>query len=79
LASPSNTHGIALQEGDISPLLVDTCGAAKLLQMSPSWLEHDRQRVKPEVPFVRIGARTVRYRISDLSEYAAGKVRGAAA
>ncbi len=48
--------------------------AAGVIGMSPSWLEHDRQKAKPEIPFVRIGARSVRYRVSDLLAYAERRI-----
>ena len=46
--------------------LLATPLAAEFIGMSPSWLEHDRLKTKPEVPFVKIGARAVRYRVVDL-------------
>jgi predicted DNA-binding transcriptional regulator AlpA len=46
--------------------LLATPLAAEFIGMSPSWLEHDRLKTKPEVPYVKIGARAVRYRVVDL-------------
>lgn len=46
--------------------LLSTPLAAEFIGMSPSWLEHDRLKTKPEVPYVKIGARAVRYRVVDL-------------
>lgn len=52
-----------------SPALVErllpTSQASQLIGFSNSYLEHDRLRSAPLVPFVRIG-RAVRYRHSDL-------------
>ncbi len=44
--------------------------------MSPSWLEHDRGKKHPEIPFVRMGQRNVRYRMSDLTAYAEKRLHG---
>lgn len=45
--------------------LVTTTTAAEITSLSVSWYEHDRLKLKPTVPFVKIG-RAVRYRLSDL-------------
>jgi hypothetical protein len=54
--------------------LVDTRGAAAFLKMSATWLEHDRGKPSPRIPFVRVGVRAVRYRVSDLVNYAASQI-----
>jgi hypothetical protein len=53
-----------------------TPAAARIIGMSVSWLEHDRQKMRPEIPFVRIGDRSVRYRLGDLLAYAQRRVVG---
>lgn len=60
------------------PLFIDTVGAANILGMSASWLEHDRQQPTPRIPFVRFGARAVRYRIDDLVNYQTAQAGGGA-
>ncbi len=50
--------------------------AARIIGMSPSWLAHDRQKPRPEIPFVRIGVRAIRYRVSDLLAYAENRTVG---
>jgi hypothetical protein len=59
----------ALSERVSALAQVDTTDAAKIIGMSESWLEHDRQKPVPEIPFVRMGARAVRYRLTVLGEY----------
>ena len=54
--------------------LKDTGDAARILGMSRSWLDHDRQKVHPDIPFVRVGRRAVRYRVSDLLAYAESRI-----
>jgi predicted DNA-binding transcriptional regulator AlpA len=54
--------------------LKDTAEAAEILGMSRSWLDHDRQKIQPDIPFVRVGRRAVRYRVSDLLAYAESRV-----
>ncbi|HWA17739.1 MAG TPA: hypothetical protein VG757_01970 [Devosia sp.] len=63
----------------ILPALVDTTEAARLIGMSSTWLEHDRMEQKPKVPFVRIGVRAVRYRLTDLHAYVEHRLVPAAA
>jgi hypothetical protein len=68
-----------LQDKDPSPTvdahpLCDTKAAARILGMSPSWLNHDRMKLPPEIPFVRVGDRSVRYRLVDLLAYAERKI-----
>jgi hypothetical protein len=57
--------------------LKDTAAAASLIGMSPSWLEHDRMNMRPEIPYVRIGRRAVRYRVADLIAYVERKTQRA--
>ena len=56
--------------------LRSTPAAARIIGMSVSWLEHDRQKFRPEIPFVRVGTRAVRYRLTDLLAYAQRRVVG---
>lgn len=48
--------------------LVTTKVAAAYLGVSASFLEKDRWRGS-RIPFVRIGARTIKYRLSDLDAF----------
>ena len=59
------------------PALLATPKAAEFIGMSVSWLEHDRLKTKPEIPFVKIGTRAVRYRLSDLTAFV-GDLKAAA-
>lgn len=54
--------------------LLNTKQAAKLLGISPAFLERDRW-AGARVKFVKIGSRTVRYRLSDLESYIDSQVR----
>lgn len=57
-----------------APLLVDTASAAAMLGLSPRTLEGMRARGGGP-PYVRVSARCVRYRVTDLEAWAAGLVR----
>jgi len=46
--------------------LIKTDQAAAVLGVSPAFLERDRCRKVPTIPFVRLSARAVRYRPRDL-------------
>lgn len=48
--------------------LLHTKDAAKFLNVSVAFLERDRW-AGARVPFVRVGARAVRYRLDDLEAY----------
>lgn len=54
--------------------LLTTQEAAAYLGVSPSFLERDRW-AGAQIPFVRIGRRTVRYRLNELDNYIAGQTR----
>ncbi|MAM72036.1 MAG: DNA-binding protein [Gammaproteobacteria bacterium] len=54
--------------------LLDTKQAAKYLGVSAAFLERDRW-AGAKIPFVKIGTRSIRYRLSDLDEYIESKVR----
>jgi excisionase family DNA binding protein len=56
-----------------SPLL-NTTDAAKYLGVSKAFLERDRW-AGARVPFIRVGSRAVRYRITDLDTYIEKQVR----
>lgn len=51
-----------------APDLLNTLEAAELLKVSVSFLRKDRRLDNPYVPFVRLGAKIVRYRLSDLMQ-----------
>lgn len=50
--------------------LLTTTEAAKVLAVSKAFLERDRW-AGAQIPFVRVGSRTVRYRRTDLEQYLA--------
>lgn len=52
----------------MQPQLLDTKQAAAIIGMSVAFLERDRW-AGARIPFIKIGARAVRYRLSDLMEY----------
>lgn len=54
--------------------LLTTREAAPLLGVSEAFLERDRW-AGAKVPFVRIGSRAVRYRISDIESYIKSRVQ----
>ena len=54
--------------------LLTTKEAARFLGMSEAFLERDRW-AGAEVPFVRIGSRAVRYKLSDLELFINSRVR----
>jgi predicted DNA-binding transcriptional regulator AlpA len=54
--------------------LLTTKEAAPLLGVSEAFLERDRW-AGAKVPFVRIGSRAVRYRISDIESYIESRVQ----
>lgn len=54
--------------------LLTTKEAAKYLGVSKAFLERDRW-AGSRIPFVKVGSRTVRYRLSDLEAYLDAQVR----
>ncbi|MBC8442245.1 MAG: helix-turn-helix domain-containing protein [Deltaproteobacteria bacterium] len=54
--------------------LLNTADAAKYLTVSKAFLERDRW-AGARVPFIKIGSRAVRYRLSDLETYVDSQVR----
>jgi hypothetical protein len=54
---------------DTTPLLVSEKKAAKLIGVSGAMLIAGRFRKKPVLPFVRIGKRAIRYRLTDIHNY----------
>ncbi len=52
----------------MQPQLLTTKDAAQYLGVSEAFLERDRW-AGARVPFIRVGARAVRYRLSDLDAY----------
>jgi len=54
--------------------LLNTKQAAEILGISPAFLERDRW-AGARVKFIKIGSRTVRYRLSDLENYVESQVR----
>jgi len=54
--------------------LLNTLQAAQFLGLSKAFLERDRW-AGAKVPFIKIGARAVRYRLEDLQAYIESRVR----
>lgn len=54
--------------------LFNTKQAAKYLGVSAAFLERDRW-AGARIPFVKLGTRSVRYRLSDLEAFVCGQVR----
>jgi hypothetical protein len=54
--------------------LVKTVDAARFLGVSKAFLERDRW-AGARIPFVKVGSRAVRYRVSDLQAYVSASVR----
>lgn len=54
--------------------LLSTTLAAKYLSVSNAFLERDRW-AGARIPFIKIGSRAVRYRLSDLNAYIEQQVR----
>jgi predicted DNA-binding transcriptional regulator AlpA len=54
--------------------LLNTKEAANVLNVSKAFLERDRW-AGVRVPFIKVGSRAVRYRVSDLNDYINKQVR----
>lgn len=54
--------------------LLNTSQAAELLGVSKAFLERDRL-AGARIPFVKVGARAVRYRLQDLEAFLESQVR----
>ncbi|SHK68515.1 transcriptional regulator, AlpA family [Marinobacter antarcticus] len=54
--------------------LLNTKEAAQYLGISKAFLERDRW-AGARVPFIKVGSRAVRYRLSDLNDYIEKQVR----
>lgn len=54
--------------------LLKTPAAAEYLGVSKAFLERDRW-AGARVPYIKVGSRAVRYRISDLENYIESKIR----
>ncbi len=57
------------------PLLVTEKEAARLICISPSALIASRFRKQPIMPFLRVGSRAIRYRLSDIHDFIERSVR----
>lgn len=56
--------------------LLTTTEASQFLGMSRQFLERDRW-MGPTIPFVRVGSRSIRYRLDDLKDYLESKIEKA--
>lgn len=54
--------------------LLTTAETAELLGISKAFLERDRW-AGARIPFIKVGARAVRYRLADLEDYLARQLR----
>lgn len=57
-----------------SNTLYNTKQAANYLGVSSAFLERDRW-AGARIPFVKLGTRSVRYRLADLEAFVAGRIR----
>lgn len=62
------------QRCKVTTSLFTTKEAAKYLGVSKAFLERDRW-AGARIPFIKVGSRAVRYRLSDLNEYVEKQVR----
>lgn len=58
----------------MSEKLLTTVEASKILGVSKAFLERDRW-AGARIPFIKVGSRAVRYRLSDLNDYIEKQVR----
>jgi predicted DNA-binding transcriptional regulator AlpA len=58
----------------MSPQLLNTTQAAQYLTVSKAFLERDRW-AGARIPFIKVGSRAVRYRVSDLETYLDSQIR----
>ena len=58
-----------LNHNEVSPLLVCEKVAAKLIGVSAAMLVAGRFQKRPLLPFVRVGSRTIRYRVADINDF----------
>ena len=54
--------------------LLNTQQAAEYLNVSEAFLNRDRVE-SARIPFIRIGTRTIRYRMQDLEAYIEGQIK----
>ena len=65
----TNHKPAASDDGGVTPLLVCEKTAARLMGVSPAMLVAGRFRKRPLLPFVRVGSRAIRYRLSDIDDF----------
>jgi|AACY02.16.fsa_nt_gi hypothetical protein len=56
--------------------LLSPAEAAQLLGVSRSFLQKDRLRDIPKIPFIKMGHKTIRYHIDDLIEFIKRQKKG---
>ena len=54
--------------------ILKTIEAAEYLSVSKAFLERDRW-AGAKIPYIKVGSRAVRYRISDLDDYLDGQIK----
>ena len=54
---------------DVGPLLVTEKAAARLLGVSDGMLVARRFQKRPLLPFIRVGSRSIRYRMADINDF----------
>lgn len=58
-----------ITHNEVSPLLVSEKSAAKLIGVSAAMLIAGRFQKRPVLPFVRVGSRSIRYRLADINDF----------
>ena len=57
------------------PILLDEREAARALGLTPRTLSEWRRTGNPQLPYVKMSTRCIRYRLSDLEKFAAARLR----
>jgi hypothetical protein len=67
---PRQNESLAmLNHNDVRALLICEKAAAKLLGVSAAMLVAGRFQKRPLLPFVRVGSRSIRYRMADITDF----------
>jgi hypothetical protein len=67
--SMTNHKAVASHDDHVAALLICEKTAAKLIGVSAAMLVAGRFRKRPLLPFVRVGSRAIRYRLTDINDF----------